>query len=266
MNGRSRRRRRSSPPNAGASSATASRLKKPATSNAPIASVPSPWNGSRATGSRRRRSARRTRAIATLRATASAAAATSRTRPSSDVKRKPPWNRLDGTVDPELQRRSRAPGHGAPPGDPGRRTDTRRERNRQMATETARTEESPPDVTEHLDHRGPRGSAARDAHDARHRRARDDALPPGQGPRQLLRRVRPGGRLRRGDLGDVGRRTACASCTATSRPTSSAASSRGGSSPSTWAARTASRAAATATCTSATAPRAASAWSRCSPT
>ena len=75
------------------------------------------------------------------------------------------------------------------------------------------------------DHRGPRRAAARDADDARHRGARDDALPPGQGARQLLRRVRPGGRVGRRDLGDGRRRTACASCTATSRRTSSAASS-----------------------------------------
>ena len=62
------------------------------------------------------------------------------------------------------------------------------------------------------------------------------------------------------------RRTACASCTATSARTSSAASSPRGSSPSTWAAPAASRAGATATSTSATTRRAASAWSRCSPT
>ena len=64
----------------------------------------------------------------------------------------------------------------------------------------------------------------------------------------------------------MGAATACASCTATWRRTSSAASTRRGSSPSTWAARAASRAGATATCTSATARSAASGWSRCCPT
>ena len=52
------------------------------------------------------------------------------------------------------------------------------------------------------DHGGPGRAAARDADDARHRGARDDAVPPGQGPRQLLRRVRPGGRVRRRGVGD----------------------------------------------------------------
>src|SRR5215217_5412219 len=47
------------------------------------------------------------------------------------------------------------------------------------------------------DHGGPGRAAARDADDARHRGARDDAVPPGQGPRLVLRRVRPRGRVRR---------------------------------------------------------------------
>ena len=47
----------------------------------------------------------------------------------------------------------------------------------------------------------------------------------GKVPGSLLRRLRPGGRLRRRDVGDGRRRTACASCTATSPRTSSAASS-----------------------------------------
>ena len=105
-----------------------------------------------------------------------------------------------------------------------------------MATETARTEVTA-GRNRAPDHRGPLRSAARDADDARHRGARDDALPAGQGAGELLRRLRPGGRLRRRDVGDGRRRTACASCTATSPRTSSAASSRAGSSPSTWAAQ-----------------------------
>ena len=66
------------------------------------------------------------------------------------------------------------------------------------------------------DHGRPGRTAARDADDARHRGARDDALPPGQGPRLVLRRLRPGGRLRRAGVGDGRRTTASASSTATS--------------------------------------------------
>ena len=52
------------------------------------------------------------------------------------------------------------------------------------------------------DHRGPGRAPARDADDARHRGARDDALPAGQGARLVLRRLRPGGRVRRAGVGD----------------------------------------------------------------
>ena len=48
----------------------------------------------------------------------------------------------------------------------------------------------------------------------------------GKVPGLLLRRLRPGGRLRRRGVGDGGRPTGCASCTATSARTSSAACSR----------------------------------------
>src|SRR5438270_822854 len=43
------------------------------------------------------------------------------------------------------------------------------------------------------DTRGPRLAAARDAADARVRRARDDPVPTGQGPGLVLRRLRAGG-------------------------------------------------------------------------
>ena len=79
-----------------------------------------------------------------------------------------------------------------------RRADTRKGETRQMATETAsRARRSTAGRIRAPDDRGPGRAPARDADDARHRGARDDALPPGQGPRLLLRRLRPGGRLGR---------------------------------------------------------------------
>ena len=74
-----------------------------------------------------------------------------------------------------------------------------------MATEAAQPGTSPGGPAGRIgapDHRGPRRAAARDAHDARHRGARDDALPPGQGARLVLRRIRPGGRVGRPRMGD----------------------------------------------------------------
>ena len=64
----------------------------------------------------------------------------------------------------------------------------------------------------------------------------DHPLPAGQDPGQLLRRLRPGGDLGRLVLRRSARATGCASCTATSAPTSSAASPRTATSPTTWAA------------------------------
>ena len=92
-----------------------------------------------------------------------------------------------------------------------------------MATETARAARGAARAAEH---RGPRRAAALHAAHARDRGARDDPVPPGQGPRLLLRRLRPGGGLRRRRLRHGRRRTGCASCTATSARTSSAASTR----------------------------------------
>ena len=53
--------------------------------------------------------------------------------------------------------------------------------------------------------RGPDRAAARDADDARHRGAGDEPLPPGQGPRLVLRRLRPGGGLGRRRVRDGAR-------------------------------------------------------------
>src|SRR3954451_24829829 len=150
MNGRSRRRLRSSQPNTGATTPTAIRLKKPPTRNAPIASAPPPWNGSRATRTtsttvsttnaghchapRNRQRSRRHLTNSTI----------------EDVKRKPPSNSLDATVEPRRRRRSRRPERRATWRSRAAHFDTRRERYRPMATETARSEALPPDVTEHL--------------------------------------------------------------------------------------------------------------------
>ena len=103
------------------------------------------------------------------------------------------------------------------------------------------------------DHGRPGRTAARDADDARHRGARDDALPPGQGPRLLLRRLRPGGRLGRPRVGDGRRGPPLHPAPRPRRARHPRRARPSGSSPSTWAARAASPAAATATCTSATA-------------
>ena len=73
-----------------------------------------------------------------------------------------------------------------------------------MATETASTEPRRTSVRERApDAGGPHRPPARDARHAGHRGAGDDALSPGQGPGLLLRRLRPGGRLGRPDLGDA---------------------------------------------------------------
>ena len=94
-----------------------------------------------------------------------------------------------------------------------------------MATETAQAgTDVPAPVTGAPDDGGPRRAPAGDAHHAGHRGAGDDALPPGQGARLVLRRLRPGGGVRRARRGRCTATTASASCTATSPRTSSAAS------------------------------------------
>ena len=92
-----------------------------------------------------------------------------------------------------------------------------------MATKTARAD-APARRIRAPDARRPRRAPALHAPHAGHRGARDEPLPPGQGARLLLRRLRPGGRVGRRRLRDGRRRTACASCTATSARTSCAAS------------------------------------------
>src|SRR3954451_21752972 len=52
--------------------------------------------------------------------------------------------------------------------------------------------------------RGPRRAPALHAAHAQRRVAGDDAVPPGQGPRLVLRRLRPGGGVRRRDVRDGG--------------------------------------------------------------
>ena len=161
-------------------------------------------------------------------------------------------------------RRDAKSGHG---GDP---TGPTTWRSTHMATEqTARAEGGrrlrrarvrPPDA------RRPRRAPALHAPDAGHRGARDEPLPPGQGPRLVLRRLRPGGRVRGRRLRDVAAGPAVHPAPRPRRAPHPRRHARRASSPSTWAARAASPAAATATCTSATTASAASGWSRCCPT
>ena len=222
---------------AGASSATASRLKKPATSNAPTRRCPRPGTAAGRPGRRRRRSARGTRATATLPATASAAAATLRTRPSEESSLNPHgigWRHRR----PRAQRRSRRPerraawrsraAHRHPKGEKPPDGDRNRPHRR-----------LPPDVTEHLTTEDRSGLLRamlmmRGIEERAMTLYRQGKVPgsfyDGFG-QEAVSAGRPG---------PCRPRTASASCTATSPPTSSAASSRGGSSPSTWAARTAS--------------------------
>ena len=163
------------------------------------------------------------------------------------------------------------------PGDPGRLGDpgpeaeipfrpTEKGKLEAMATHTAEPAAGGAAAVEHLTLGGPRLAAARDAADARVGRARDDPVPPGQGPRVVLRRLRTGGgvgrrRVRDGPGGPPvhpaprpggapdPRRDADADPVAVHGPR-----------------RRHHSADATATCTSATATSAASGWSRCSPT
>ena len=158
---------------------------------------------------------------------------------------------------PHLARRSRRDAdewvgdpdaHGTRKGEHGDQPHGTHQRSQRSRRERARA----PDA------RGPRRPAARDAHDARRRGARDEPLPPGQGSRLLLRRLRPGGRVGRRRVGD-GRRGP--PLRPASRPRRAHGPRRqpvARSSASTWAAPPASRTGATATCTSATAARAAS--------
>ena len=144
-----------------------------------------------------------------------------------------------GPSSPSIRGDPARPDHGAPPGDPGRRTDTLKGENRQMATETARSE-LPADVTEHLtteDRAGLlRAMLMMRGIEERAMTLYRQGKVPGSFYDGFGQEAVSGG----SDLGDGRRRTACASCTATSPRTSSAASSRAGSSPSTWAARPAS--------------------------
>ena len=101
----------------------------------------------------------------------------------------------------DSQRRSRASVHSGRGGDPGAprpprgRHPPHGDRDR-AGRRTGRRYPAP-------DPGRPGRADARDAHDARHRAARDDALPPGQGPRLVLRRLRAGSRLGRSGLGDA---------------------------------------------------------------
>ena len=140
------------------------------------------------------------------------------------------------TVEPEQPRRSRPPGPARHLAIPGGAQTPRRERTARWRPKPP-VPKLPPDVTEHLTTED-RVGLLRAMLMMRGIEERAMTLyRQGKVPGQLLRRVRPGGRVRRRDLGDGRRRTACASCTATSPRTSSAASSRGASSPSTWAAQ-----------------------------
>ena len=256
MNGRSRRRRRSSSAAERRQQRDGEQVHEARDAAARRARPrPSPWNGSRAI-----------RTASTTVSTANAGhchAPRSRQRSRRNqtdstivaVKRNPPCRRLTATSTPSSRGDPARPDRRTP-GDPGRRTDTRRERTARWRPKPLEPD-LPPDVTEHLTTEDRVGLLRamlmmRGIEERAMTLYRQGKVPGASTTASARRRCPPGRR------GRWPPRTACASCTATSPRTSSAASSRGGSSPSTWAARTASRAAATATCTSATARRAAS--------
>ena len=121
---------------------------------------------------------------------------------------------------------------------------------------------------------GPRGGArprgpARDlpehAHHARRRGARAHPVPAGEDPRLVLHRPRERGRVRSASRPRWAPTTSARRSTATWACTSRAASSRGASSRSTWAAPTGRRRAATATCTWPTRTSGSSRWSATCP-
>ena len=111
----------------------------------------------------------------------------------------------------------------------------------------------------------PRGSARhlpQHADDARRRGARAHPLPAGEDPRLVLHGPRQRGRRRSRSRPRWAATTSARRSTATWASTSRAASSRGGSSPTTWAASTGPRRAATATSTWPTTTSGSSRWSR----
>ena len=97
--------------------------------------------------------------------------------------------------------------------------------------------------------RGPAPDLPQHAPHARGRGARAHPLPPGKDPGLVLHRPRQRGPVGRRRDGDGAATTSARRSTATWASTSRAASSRGGSSPTTWAASTGRPRAATATCT-----------------
>ena len=228
---------------------------------------PRPGTAARRPAARRPPSARRTRATARPPAAASAGAATARTRPSSpsSVTRAMPIA-LNRHRRPRTQRRrSRPSGPARPLAIPGRRTETAKERT---ATWRPKRPEPkyPPDVTEHLTTEDRVGLLR--------------AMLMMRGIEERAMTLYRQGKVPGSFYDGFGQEAVSAGATwamaAAGPPVHPAPRPRRPHHPRRRAVahlrpvhgprRTASRAAATATCTSATAPRAASAWSRCSRT